>query len=78
MYVRNDDADGHVYIVSQNAVSIAGTIAGTNSIPRMAYRASGGAAVLPTNQMNAIPTIFINPAANAPSATSAGDIWFGV
>ena len=78
LYVRNDDADGHVYIVSQNAVSIAGTIAGTNSIPRMAYRASGGAAVLPTNQMNAIPTIFINPAANAPSATSAGDIWFGV
>ena len=78
LYIRNDDADGHVYIVSQNAVSIAGTIVGTNSIPRMAYRPSGGAAVLPTNQMNAIPTIFINPAANAPSATSAGDIWFGV
>tara|TARA_R110002020_G_scaffold132420_5_gene295693 strand:- start:6415 stop:7479 length:1065 start_codon:yes stop_codon:yes gene_type:complete len=48
-----------------------------NSIPRMAYNA-GGAATVATHQMNAIPTIFINPVANAPTATAAGDIWFGV
>ena len=50
-----------------------------NSIPRMAYNA-GGAATVASHQMgaSAIPTIFINPVANAPTATAAGDIWFGI
>ena len=78
LYIRNDDADGHVYIVTQQTLNITGTIAGTSSIPRVAYRSSGGAASVASYQLNNNPTIFINPAANAPSATAAGDIWFGI
>ena len=86
--------DGNVYIAdgldvdgscSLDSLILEGNLAftgalsgGTSSIPRVAYRASGGAASVASYQLDANPTIFINPAANAPSATAAGDIWFGV
>ena len=75
LYIRNEDLDGHVYIISQQTISIQGTISGTNSIPRMSYRGDG-AAVLPTHQMNSVPTIFI--CTTQPTATSTGDIWIDI
>tara|TARA_Y100001963_G_C6790257_1_gene455004 strand:+ start:682 stop:1665 length:984 start_codon:yes stop_codon:yes gene_type:complete len=80
LYVRNHDTDGDVYIMSANKIEVSGAL-GTeynSSIPRVAYRNSGGAASVASYQLNNNPTIFINPAANPPSATAAGDIWFGI
>ena len=59
------------------AVTFNGTLSGTNSVPRMAYN-GGGAATVASHQMNSNPTIFINPAANAPVATSTGDLWVAI
>ena len=66
--------------MSANKIEVSGALgtAHDSSIPRVAYRASGGAASVASYQLDANPTIFINPAANAPTATAAGDIWFGI
>ena len=70
------------FTVTNGACSIknlafTGTLSGTNSVPRVAYNA-GGVATVASNQLDANPTLFVCPAAVAPNALAAGDIWFAL
>tara|TARA_R110001599_G_scaffold38454_4_gene117733 strand:- start:4271 stop:4882 length:612 start_codon:yes stop_codon:yes gene_type:complete len=58
-------------------LAFTGTLSGTNSVPRVAYNA-GGVATVASNQLDANPTLFVCPAAVAPNALAAGDIWFAL
>ena len=78
LYVKNHDADGHIYIQSANNIDITGTIAGTSSIPRMAYtHASSTKATVASHQLDSNPSILICDTQPTASLNN-GDIWFDI